>query len=102
MMKSQKARIEGRVVRAKDQIKTWNIVKGDKVRFDLAAPPAVYECCSDRYLAICMQVAVIAGKDKDTIGTVKSVNRRANTVIVEGKNLASIAEKAKVPSCPCY
>lgn len=54
MMKSQKARIEGRVVRAKDQIKTWNIVKGDKVRFDLAAPPAVYECCSDRYLAICM------------------------------------------------
>ncbi|KAL1930678.1 hypothetical protein VTP01DRAFT_10840 [Rhizomucor pusillus] len=62
MMKSQKARIEGRVVRAKDQIKTWNIVKGDKV-------------------------AVIAGKDKDTIGTVKSVNRRANTVIVEGKNL---------------
>jgi ribosomal protein L24 len=34
-----------------------------------------------------LQVAIIAGKDKDTIGEIKSVNRQTNTVIVEGKKL---------------
>ncbi|KAG0743390.1 hypothetical protein G6F62_004784 [Rhizopus arrhizus] len=49
-------------VKPKDRITQWNIVTGDKV-------------------------AVIAGKDKDTIGEVKSVDRKTNTLIVEGKKL---------------
>ncbi|KAI8997003.1 translation protein SH3-like domain-containing protein [Pilobolus umbonatus] len=58
-------------VNPKDRIPTWNIVTGDKV-------------------------AIIAGKDKDTIGEIKSVNRATNTVIVEGKKLA----KKHVPMQP--
>ncbi|KAI7899306.1 translation protein SH3-like domain-containing protein [Cokeromyces recurvatus] len=58
-------------VNPKDRIKQWNIVTGDKV-------------------------AIIAGKDKDTIGEIKSVNRKTNTVIVEGKKLA----KKHVPMQP--
>ncbi|KAI8053120.1 translation protein SH3-like domain-containing protein [Gilbertella persicaria] len=58
-------------VNPKDQVTKWNIVTGDKV-------------------------AVIAGKDKDTIGEIKSVNRQTNTVIVEGKKLA----KKHVPMQP--
>lgn len=49
----------------KEKINHWNIVTGDKV-------------------------AIIAGKDKDTIGEIKSVNRSNNTVIVEGKKLVSV------------
>ncbi|CAO3653301.1 unnamed protein product [Mucor fragilis] len=55
----------------KEKINHWNIVTGDKV-------------------------AIIAGKDKDTIGEIKSVNRSNNTVIVEGKKLA----KKHVPMQP--
>ncbi|KAI8882476.1 translation protein SH3-like protein [Backusella circina FSU 941] len=58
-------------VNPKDRITQWNIVTGDKV-------------------------AIIAGKDKDTIGEIKSVNRQTNTVIVEGKKLA----KKHVPMQP--
>ncbi|KAJ8656378.1 ribosomal protein L24 [Lichtheimia ornata] len=58
-------------VNPKDRIKQWNIVKGDKV-------------------------AIIAGKDKDTIGEIKAVNRQTNTVLVEGKKLA----KKHVPQQP--
>ncbi|KAI9490145.1 translation protein SH3-like domain-containing protein [Zychaea mexicana] len=58
-------------VNPKDKITQWNIVRGDKV-------------------------AIIAGKDKDTIGEIKSVNRQTNTVIVEGKKLA----KKHVPQQP--
>ncbi|CAO3652236.1 unnamed protein product [Cunninghamella echinulata] len=50
-------------VHPKDKLPHWNIVTGDKV-------------------------AIIAGKDKDTIGEVKSVNCSTNTVIIEGKKLA--------------
>lgn len=42
------------------------------------------------------KVAIIAGKDKDTIGEVKSVNRKLNIVYVEGKKLA----KKHVPKQP--
>ncbi|KAI8141948.1 translation protein SH3-like domain-containing protein [Fennellomyces sp. T-0311] len=58
-------------VNPKDRIQQWNIVRGDKV-------------------------AIIAGKDKDTIGEIKSVNRKTNTVLVEGKKLA----KKHVPQQP--
>ncbi|KAI9254663.1 translation protein SH3-like domain-containing protein [Sporodiniella umbellata] len=58
-------------VNPKDRIVQWNIVTGDKV-------------------------AIIAGKDKDTIGEVKSVNRDTNTLIVGGKKLA----KKHVPKQP--
>ncbi|KAI9311669.1 translation protein SH3-like domain-containing protein [Dichotomocladium elegans] len=58
-------------VNPKDKITQWNIVRGDKV-------------------------AIIAGKDKDTIGEIKSVNRQTNTVIVEGKKLA----KKHIPMQP--
>ncbi|KAG2226905.1 hypothetical protein INT45_010184 [Circinella minor] len=58
-------------VNPKDRITQWNIVRGDKV-------------------------AIIAGKDKDTIGEIKSVNRDTNTVVVEGKKLA----KKHVPKQP--
>ncbi|KAI8375206.1 translation protein SH3-like domain-containing protein [Blakeslea trispora] len=58
-------------VNPKDRVTTWNIVTGDKV-------------------------AIIAGKDKDTIGEIKSVDRKTNTVIVEGKKLA----KKHVPMQP--
>ncbi|KAI9478026.1 MAG: translation protein SH3-like domain-containing protein [Benjaminiella poitrasii] len=58
-------------VNPKDKIKHWNIVTGDKV-------------------------AIVAGKDKDTIGEIKSVDRKTNTVIVEGKKLA----KKHVPKQP--
>ncbi|KAI8336940.1 translation protein SH3-like domain-containing protein [Chlamydoabsidia padenii] len=58
-------------VNPKDRVIKWNIVTGDKV-------------------------AIIAGKDKDTIGEIKSVDRKTNSVIVEGKKLA----KKHVPLQP--
>ncbi|KAI8368122.1 translation protein SH3-like domain-containing protein [Radiomyces spectabilis] len=58
-------------VHPKDRLKQWTILTGDKV-------------------------AIIAGRDKDTIGEIKSVNRQTNTVIVEGKKLA----KKHVPMQP--
>ncbi|KAG1451350.1 hypothetical protein G6F56_008108 [Rhizopus delemar] len=58
-------------IKPKDKIVQWNIVTGDKV-------------------------AVIAGKDKDTFGEVKSVDRQTNTVIIGGKKLA----KKHVPKQP--
>ncbi|KAG0168596.1 SPT3 Dosage dependent suppressor of Ty-induced promoter mutations-like protein [Apophysomyces sp. BC1015] len=61
-------------VHPKDRVKRWNIVTGDKV-------------------------AVIAGRDKDTIGEVKRVNRQTNTVIVEGKKLAK-KHIEKQPAAP--
>ncbi|CEG73308.1 hypothetical protein CU097_014657 [Rhizopus azygosporus] len=60
-------------VHPKDKLKQWNIVTGDKV-------------------------AIIAGKDKDTIGEVKSVDRKNNTLIIEGKKLA----KKHVPQQPGF
>ncbi|KAI9020135.1 translation protein SH3-like domain-containing protein [Phycomyces nitens] len=62
---------KGTYVQPKDRVKQWNILTGDKV-------------------------AIIAGRDKDTIGEIKSVNRETNTVIVEGKKLA----KKHVPQQP--
>ncbi|KAH8550780.1 translation protein SH3-like domain-containing protein [Umbelopsis sp. PMI_123] len=61
-------------VAPKDRVKTWNIVTGDKV-------------------------AIIAGKDKDTIGEIKSVDRRRNLVVVDGKKLAK-KHVPKQPSAP--
>ncbi|KAI8071263.1 translation protein SH3-like domain-containing protein [Gongronella butleri] len=58
-------------VAPKDRIQQWHILTGDKV-------------------------GIIAGKDKGTIGEIKSVNRATNTVIVEGKKLA----KKHVPMQP--
>ncbi|ORX57658.1 translation protein SH3-like protein [Hesseltinella vesiculosa] len=60
-----------RWVAPKDRIQQWNIVMGDKV-------------------------GIIAGKDKGTIGEIKSVDRKTNSVIVEGKKLS----KKHVPMQP--
>ncbi|KAI8967111.1 translation protein SH3-like domain-containing protein [Mycotypha africana] len=58
-------------IKPQNKITKWNIVSGDKV-------------------------AIIAGRDKDTIGEVKSVDRKTNTLFVEGKKLA----KKHVPMQP--
>jgi ribosomal protein L24 len=39
------------------------------------------------------KVAIIAGKDKDTIGEIKSVDRKRNLVVVDGKKLVRIQVK---------
>lgn len=70
-------------VNPKDRIKQWNIVKGDKVGY------SIQEVTFDMAPNKTVQVAIIAGKDKDTIGEIKAVNRQNNTVLVEGKKLAS-------------
>ncbi|KAI7863177.1 translation protein SH3-like domain-containing protein [Spinellus fusiger] len=61
-------------VQPKDRLKQWTILRGDKV-------------------------GIIAGRDKDTIGEVKSVNRDNNTIIVEGKKLSK-KHVAHQPSAP--
>lgn len=66
-------------VHPKDKIKQWNIVTGDKVNLQPFLSFYSYSHV--------VQVAIIAGKDKDTIGEVKSVDRKNNTLIIEGKKL---------------
>ncbi|KAG2180961.1 hypothetical protein INT43_008543 [Umbelopsis isabellina] len=61
-------------VAPKDRVETWNVVTGDKV-------------------------AIIAGKDKDTIGEIKSVDKKRNLVYVDGKKLAK-KHVPKQPSAP--
>lgn len=73
-------------INPKEKIVHWNIVTGDKVK--KKKRKQIYPGKdSTFFLTWFTQVAIIAGKDKDTIGEIKSVNRQTNTVIVEGKKL---------------
>lgn len=76
----------------KDRVQTWNIVTGDKVKkWQFGRPMNASLRPSINLLHLISpnleQVAIIAGKDKDTIGEIKSVDRKRNLVVVDGKKL---------------